>query len=125
MSDPVIKVAAGQPVTVQMSFQGIANHYEAYLYEPLPGDKWRRVQTLESDGSSDDARPDEFTFTAPAAGKSLLFYFQSPMTAAAVPAEVGATATVQQAGKRIDAVSVSGPVTTFVNVVLRLQVVAQ
>lgn len=124
MTDTVVKVAAGQPVTVTMSFTGVANHYEAYLYAPAPGiNQWRRVQTLESDGSSEDARPDLFTFSPPEPGNMLLFFFQSPMTAVVVPSNIEVVAKVEQQGQNLGEASVSGPVTTFVNVVLRIQLV--
>ncbi|TMQ24966.1 MAG: hypothetical protein E6J90_06930 [Deltaproteobacteria bacterium] len=108
-----------------MSFQGIANHYQAYLYAPAPGiNQWKRIQTLESDGSSEDARPDEFSFEAPAQGSLHLLFFQSAMTTVTVPANVEARAKVYQQGELRGEASVSGPVTTFVNVVLRIQLVA-
>ena len=125
MSDPIVGVAAGEPVTVKLSFQGIANHYEASLYAPKPGtSQWMLVRTLETDGSSEDARPDEFTFDPPAVGASRLFVFQSAMTAAVVPGDVGVTARVEQRGEDRGEVPVTGHVTTFVEVVLRLLVVA-
>src|SRR5262249_46722278 len=125
MTDTVVKVAAGQPVTVKMTFTGVANHYEAYLYVTAPGiNQWRRTQTLESDGSSEDARPDIFTFAPPERGNTLLFFFQSPMTAVVVPSNVEVVARVEQQGELRGEALVSGPVTTFVNVVLRIQLVA-
>jgi hypothetical protein len=124
MADTVVKLAAGQPVTVKMSFTGIANHYAAYLYAPAPGmDQWQRVQTLESDGSSEDARPDMFTFAPPEPGRMLLFFFQSPMTTVVAPSNVEVIAKVEQQGEAVGEALVSGPVTTFVNVVLRIQLV--
>jgi hypothetical protein len=108
-----------------MSFIGIANHYEAHLYVPLDGsNQWQRIRTLESDGSSDDARPDEFTFDAPLPGTTLLFFFQSPMTAASVPSDIKVTVRIEQSGETVGAASVSGTVETFVNVVLRVQLEA-
>lgn len=124
MTDAVVKVAAGQPVTVKMTFTCVANHYEAYLYAPAPGiDQWRRIQTLESDGSSEDARPDMFTFAPPDPGSTLLFFFQSAMTAVVVPSNIEVVAKVEQEGGHVGEARVSGPVTTFVNVVLRIQLV--
>jgi len=125
MPDTVVKVNAGKPITVKMSFDGIANHYEAHIYAPLPGqNQWKRIQTLESDGSSEDARPDEFTFDPPSAGNICLLFFQSAMTAVAVPADVKVTATIHQAGEAIGESSVSGNVQSFANVVLRVQLEA-
>ncbi|TMQ15002.1 MAG: hypothetical protein E6J91_14090 [Deltaproteobacteria bacterium] len=85
---------------MKMSFQGIANHYQAYLYAPAP------------------------SFEAPAQGSLHLLFFQSAMTTVTVPANVEARAKVYQQGELRGEASVSGPVTTLVNVVLRIQLVA-
>jgi hypothetical protein len=125
MSDNTVKVDPQRPITAKMSFIGIANHYEAHLYVPSDGpNQWKRIRTLESDGSSDDARPDEFTFDPPPSGRTLLFFFQSPMTAAAVPSDIKVTARIEQGGQTVGTASASGTVETFVDVVLRVQLEA-
>jgi hypothetical protein len=108
MAQVTINVAANTDVKAKMSFTGVAS-YSAALYKPGSGpNTWDFVKELEDDGSSEDARPDEFTFAAPAAGQSLLFFFEGRMTTASGTGPVGATATFTQQGQSKGSAKESG-----------------
>jgi hypothetical protein len=108
MAQETVQVKPGGPVTVKMAFKGVAR-YSAGLYRDRGGGSFAHVQALAHDGSSADARPDEFSFSCSEKGK-YLFLFQANITAMTVPGEVEAKATVVQAGRSLKTVREGGKI---------------
>lgn len=84
-----ISVKAGEDVKFTLKFDGIAD-YRVQLYA-LAQSTWVLLRNLAENCSSEDARPDEFSFKAPPQGESVMAVVRGYMTALVEPAKLKAT----------------------------------
>lgn len=94
----VFDVPKGALAELRLTFEGIAR-YAAYLYRRKPGGGWEWLRTLEEQGHSADAKPDNFSIQAPTDGQDLLLFVSANMTSPVPKANLGMTAEVLVAGK--------------------------
>lgn len=123
MPEVSLNVKAATLVVAKMTFVGVAS-YSAAIYEPLDNaqTQWKLVNVLAEHGSSEDARPDEFSFDAPPVGVTHLFFFEANMTPrGSSTGPVKATAEISQSavvGQAPEGGNSSG---VPLNVVVRIQ----
>lgn len=96
----VLKAPKGASLELRLTFEGIAR-YAAYLYRRKPEGGWAWLQTLEDQGHSADAKPDNFTFQAPVDGADVLLFVSANMTSPLRQADISLTAEVLSDGNSL------------------------
>jgi len=125
MSQETVNVKASAGVVVKLTFEGVAA-YAAQVFEATDPSftQFHLVRTLEDQGESHDARPDEFHFDPPAAGKKHLFFLQANISHPVANSKVSVKAEVFQNGQSHGFAKESGEITTgFLPIVVRIVLV--